>query len=168
MERKAVFLDRDGVLLNNQDAYYIYKTEDYRINEGVVSGLSLLIEKGFILIVISNQGGISKGLYTKQDTDLIHNRMTADFKKDGIEITGWFYCPHHTEIERCLCRKPSPLMIEKAIAKFGIDTANSYFIGDSLSDMEAASGAGINPVKAEPNHGFYELCKTLAGEMQVF
>jgi len=163
MINHAIFLDRDGVLLNNQDYWYIFKTEDYRLNEGVCEGLRLLINRGYLLIVISNQGGISKGIYTKLDTDLIHHKLEGDLKNAGIKITAWYYCPHHPDSEKCLCRKPSSLMIEKALARFSIDKGKSFFIGDSISDMEAAKGAGVIPVKVEPNQGFEMTCRKLAG-----
>ena len=158
---KAVFLDRDGVLNRNDDTYYVYKPEDFHVNEGVVETLSKLQELGYLLIVISNQGGISKGLYTKKDTDQCHRIMLDEFENHNIRIEEIYYCPHHPNIEKCLCHKPDSLMLEKALARFQIDKESSFFIGDSERDMEAARKAGVIPVKVESNQDLGEVLKLI-------
>jgi len=154
---KAIFIDRDGVINDDRGHYYIFKLEDFRINEGVKEALKLLQDKGYLLIVISNQGGIARGLYTRQDTDRIHKQFILEMQKDGVIITDILYCPHHQTVEKCLCRKPEPLLIEKALAKYRIDGKSSYFIGDKESDMEAGRRAGINPVKVGPNENLRKI-----------
>jgi len=154
---KAVFLDRDGVLNRNDDTYYVYHPKDFHINEGVVETLLKLQELGFLLIVITNQGGIAKGLYAHQDVEQIHRIMLDEFETHGIRIEEIYYCPHHPKIEKCLCNKPGSLMLEKSLARFEIDASLSCFIGDSERDIEAAKGAGVPPVKIESNQDLREV-----------
>ena len=148
--RKVVFLDRDGVI-NNNALYYTYRCEDFKINKGVIEALKSLSDKGFEFIIITNQSGISKGIYTKKEVEIVHEFLLKELKKNGISILEIYYCSHHSDMEACLCRKPSPLLIEKAIARFQIDAFNSYFIGDQQRDVETAKAATIKPVLIEPN-----------------
>jgi len=148
---KAIFLDRDGVINRSDDTYYIHRPEDFTINEGVVEALLELQEKGYLLIIITNQGGISRGIYTHKDVERLHRIMLDEFEHHGIRIEEIYYCPHHPEQEECLCHKPRSLMLEKAIARFQVSPGNAYFIGDSERDVEAASRAGVHPVKVDCN-----------------
>ncbi len=158
---KAVFLDRDGVI-NKETGNYIFKTSDFIINDGIPEALKLLYDKGFLLIIISNQGGIARKKYTKQDVDNIHKYLTNMLSANNIEIAGFYYCPHHTKAQSyCLCRKPDSLMLEKAIARFNIDINKSYFIGDNIRDMEAGKKAGLNTIKINANDNILELCKKI-------
>ena len=148
---KAIFLDRDGVINRSDDTCYIYRPEDFVINEGVVEALQELQKRGYLLIVITNQGGISRGIYTHKDVERLHRIMLDEFGKSGITIDEIYYCPHHPELEECLCHKPRSLMLEKALARFRVDPGNAYFIGDSERDAEAARNAGVHPVKVDCN-----------------
>lgn len=151
MNLKAIFLDRDGVLLDNSEHYYIWKTDQIRLIDGVVENLKMLSQKGFQLFIVSNQGGISRGLYTKKDILKLHAELIQAFKKNDIEILEIAFCPHHPELEKCLCRKPNSLMIEKLVAKYKLSKPNSYLIGDSISDMDAAQKTGIQGIQIIPN-----------------
>lgn len=149
--KKAVFLDRDGVLNNEESNYYIFKTEDFFLNKGIGFALQKLREKGYIFIVITNQGGISMNLYSTQDVERVHNKLRkllAEFKVNLAEI---YYCPHHSENENCLCRKPKIINIEKAIARFNIDRESSWFVGDRETDIEAGKRAGLKTIMVKPN-----------------
>lgn len=148
---KAIFLDRDGVLVDNSEHYYIWKTDQMMLVEGVVENLKMLSEKGFQLFIVSNQGGISRGLYSKNDVRNIHTELIHSLKSNNIEIAEIVFCPHHQELEKCLCRKPDSLMIEKLIAKYKLSKPDSYLIGDSISDMDAAQKAGIQGIQIIPN-----------------
>ena len=148
---KAIFLDRDGVLIDNSEHYYIWKTEQLTLTDGVVENLQLLAREGFLLFIVSNQGGISRGLYTKDNILKLHDELIQTFKANNIEITEIAFCPHHPEVEKCFCRKPDSLMIEKLMAKYRIRKLDSYFIGDSLSDMDAAEKAGIQGIQIAAN-----------------
>jgi D-glycero-D-manno-heptose 1,7-bisphosphate phosphatase len=147
---KAVFLDRDGVI-NRERGEYTWRKEDFTINEGVVDFLKVAREKGFLLIVISNQGGVQRGKYSLEDVEIVHQYLKDELKREGIDLTEIYICPHHDKTERCFCRKPQPIMLEKAIARFHIDVNQSYFFGDSLRDMEAGKAAGVHSILIEPN-----------------
>lgn len=150
---KAAFLDRDGVI--NVDVLdYTSKIRDFTFLPGVFEGLKSLQEKGFLLIVITNQGGIAKGLYTAEDVDTLHNWMCSELKKKGIHITEIYFCPHHDVSGKCLCRKPGSIMLEKAMARFDIDPQQSFFMGDKETDAMAAIAAGVKPVKVVVNSPF--------------
>jgi len=148
---KAIFLDRDGLLISNQQHYYIWKSDQMEFVDGVFKNLQLLQENGFQLFIVSNQGGISRGLYSKEDVLKLHDELIEIFRNNKITITEILFCPHHGDNENCLCRKPEPLMIEKLIAKFELNRQESVFIGDSESDMQAAAGAGIRGIKIMSN-----------------
>lgn len=154
---KAVFLDRDGVINNPKKNYYVYRIEDFSINEGVIEALQYFQEKDYLLIVITNQGGISKGKYSKEDVNSVHTHMENELKKHGIDLSTIYFCPHHTKKENCLCRKPKPLMIEKALAQFDIDPEQSWFIGDKKTDIEAGQLAGVNTIKVRKNQDLRKI-----------
>ena len=155
--QKAIFLDRDGVLLNDAGRYYIYKTDDIIINNGVIDALKRITNLGFLLVVISNQGGIAKQIYTKEDVEKIHSELKRQFKIEGIDIKEYYYCPHHSDVEKCLCRKPEPLLIEKALARFNIDPNKSFMIGDNKKDIDAGKRVGLSCIKIKPNQNLLDI-----------
>jgi len=149
-KQKAIFLDRDGVLIQERGEY-TWLLEDLKINPGVTEALLDFSKKGYLLIVISNQAGIGKGLYTKQEADYLHLHISRNLSLNGITIAEYYYCPHHPTTGKCICRKPDSLLLEKAIARFNIDASRSFFIGDAERDIEAGHKAGVNAIKIEPN-----------------
>ena len=158
---KAVFIDRDGVINNDNNLYYIYKPEDFKLNEGIIQNIVLLKSAGFLVIVVSNQGGIGKGLYKKEDTEKLHQILKEEVLKAGPNIDEIYYCPHHPDTSQCLCRKPDSLLIEKALARFNIDPASSYLIGDSQRDIEAAGKAGIKGMLVTKNSNIKKDCNKI-------
>jgi len=136
---KAIFLDRDGVL-NVEKGNYVYQDQDFEIAPGVAEGLKRLKQAGYYLIVVTNQGGIAKGLYTADRVRELHGRMqqVSDNALDAL-----YYSPYHDSISRSLMRKPDSLMIERGMAKFGIDPTQSWLIGDAHRDLVAAANVGI-------------------------
>lgn len=148
---KAIFLDRDGCINNNCDHYYIWRKEELILNPGVSEALAELQARGYFLIVITNQGGISKGEYSAEDVELLHDHLRSMLGAKGVYLDEIYYCPHHHMVENCLCRKPMPLMIEKALARFDIDPASSWMIGDAQRDVEAGEAAGLRCLLIEPN-----------------
>lgn len=149
-KRKAIFLDRDGVLIQERGDY-TWLLEDLKINQGVVEALQNFSKQGYLLIVISNQAGIDKGLYSKQDADYLHLHISRHLGMNGITIAEYYYCPHHPTVGNCICRKPDSFLLEKAMARFNIDASKSYFIGDADRDIEAGMKAGVTSIKIEPN-----------------
>ncbi len=147
---KAVFLDRDGVI-NIERGMYTWKKEDWQFVPGIFANLRKLQEAGFLLIVITNQGGIAKKQFSKETLEELHRYMEHCMAGEGIALTGIYYCPHHNKIENCLCRKPGPLMIEKAMAKYRVDPRKAYMIGDTGRDQEAGKRAGIKSYQVPVN-----------------
>lgn len=136
---KCVFLDRDGVL-NEERGTYTYKLEDFKIIPGVKSALEDLKNAGFFLVVITNQAGITRGLFTKQDMQACHNFLQNE---TGNHIDSFYYAPNYPDYSNSLLRKPDSLMFEKAIAKHNIAVEYSYMIGNSERDMTPALKLGI-------------------------
>ena len=162
MKQKAVFIDRDGVINDDTGHYYIYKPEDFKLNNGVIEGLKLLSDAGFLLIIISNQGGVAKGIYTVKDIDKVHNKLSVELKKHSLKIDAIYFCPHHESVSDCDCRKPKPGMILDAIKKFEINPENSFLIGDSERDIIAGEKAGLKRCfLIEKNSSIASVCKQI-------
>lgn len=146
MKNKAVFLDRDGVL-NRELGDYVCRTEDFQVLEHNFLPLKKLQDSGYLLIVITNQGGLAKGWYTQEILDNMHMCLKEAYAANGIQLADIYYCNHHPEYNgKCLCRKPGSLMIEKALARFEIDPSRSYFIGDRERDVIAGEQAGVKGI----------------------
>lgn len=143
MSKKAVFLDRDGTLI--EDKGYISKCNQVMLLPGVIEALRNLKELGFELIIISNQSGIGRGLVTETQVEKINNYLDSLLTSEGINITDVYYCPH-TPDDNCFCRKPKPGMILSALNKYDINAKESYFVGDKWTDVETAVNAGLSPV----------------------
>lgn len=146
---KAVFLDRDGVI--NRDHGFVANLQDFEILPDVIETLQFFVKQGFILIVVSNQSGIAKGFYKKDDVELLHNFLIKELEQHQIFFSEIYYCIHHSDTGKCLCRKPGALFLEKAISRFNINPKHSYFIGDKVRDIEAAENAAVNGILIEAN-----------------
>lgn len=142
MRNKVIFLDRDGIL-NKELGDYVTQPQFFELNEGCIPFLLASIDMGYKLVVITNQGGIAKGLYSHEDLHAIHSTMKAQFLKRGIRFNDILYCPHHPVKGLCLCRKPGSLLIEKASHRFSVNKSDSFMVGDKMRDVEAAEKAGI-------------------------
>jgi len=140
---RCVFLDRDGVL-NKDNPNYTYRIEEFQILPGVVEGLSLLKEDGFLLVVVTNQSGIAQNLYTEAQMKECHDYLQSAC---AHRIDHFYFCPHHPSVTASLARKPGTLMFEKAIAKFNIDTTSSWMVGDRGRDIIPARELGITTVQ---------------------
>lgn len=141
-QQKCVFLDRDGVL-NRERGDYTYALDDFEVLPGVPEALRLLKKNGYLLIVVTNQGGVAKGLYKKEDVLACHQKLqdSCDFL-----IDAHYMAPGHPNYSASLSRKPDSLMLEKAIAKYNIDVEKSWMVGDSLRDLEAADKVGVKGI----------------------
>ncbi|MCO5141803.1 MAG: HAD family hydrolase [Oligoflexia bacterium] len=137
---KALFLDRDGTI--NIDHVYINDPKKIELIPDAALALRKAQEAGFLLIVISNQSGIGRGIIDPKVLPLIHEELDRQLlKAEGVKIDHYFFCPHIPE-EKCDCRKPSPKLVFKARDQFSIDLSESYFLGDRLSDVGAGLKAG--------------------------
>jgi D-glycero-D-manno-heptose 1,7-bisphosphate phosphatase len=159
--RKALFIDRDGVI--NEDTGYPYKPEHIRFNDAVFTLCKQAAEKGYLLVVITNQAGVAKGKFTENDVTALNEWMAGEFKKRGISIERFYYCPHHPEAVvpeyrlACNCRKPKPGMIELAAKELNIDIRKSLVIGDKPSDRIALPGLRSVIVKSRYTGKDYDI-----------
>ena len=154
---KAVFLDRDGVINLKGNSYYISREEEFFFNKGVFEALSYFSGKGYLLIIITNQGGIARGIFTIAHLEKLHGFMMSELESAGIKLAKIYYCPHHPDIESCRCRKPGTLLFEKAIEEFDIDPTQSFMIGDSEIDIIPAEKLGITGILLPTNGNMMEL-----------
>ncbi|RXK48910.1 D-glycero-alpha-D-manno-heptose-1,7-bisphosphate 7-phosphatase [Aquirufa rosea] len=144
MTNKCVFLDRDGVL-NVDRVDYVYHLGHFVIPDGVVEALKVLKDAGYLLIVITNQSGIAKGIYERKDVWLIHEALQ---EACGGRLDDLYFCPYHELYDSAsLTRKPGSLLIEKAVAKYHVDMSQSYMVGDHERDVLAGKRAGLRTIR---------------------
>lgn len=139
-KQKIIFLDRDGVI--NIDKHYLYKIEDFEFTDNIFKSCKHFISLGYKIIIITNQSGIGRNYFTKEDFKKLSDWMLDKFKQEDIEILDLFYCPHEPSKD-CDCRKPKIGMIKQACSKYSIDLENSWLIGDKISDIQTAINAKI-------------------------
>ncbi len=140
--KKALFLDRDGVI--NVEKNYLYKKEDFEFIDGIFELCRYFIQKDYLIFVVTNQSGIARGYYTQEQFLELTAFMQQEFLKNGITITKTYFCPHHPKITgECSCRKPKPGMLLDAQKEFNVDLKNSLLVGDKERDIEAAHNAGV-------------------------
>ena len=168
--KKAIFLDRDGTI--NVEKDYIYKSEDLVFEEGTIEALKTFKNLGYILIVVSNQSGIARGYFTEEDLNIFNNNMNEILKKNGVEITEFYCCPHHPDgigeyKKVCECRKPNNKMIEDAIKKYNIDREKSYMIGDKTSDIGAGLKSNLKTVLVKTGYGLKDMEKVDKNETLI-
>jgi len=148
--RKALFLDRDGVV--NREVGYLSRPEDVEWMPGIWQLCASAQAAGYMLIVVTNQSGIARGLYSEADFHALMAWMQAEFTSHGVHLAAWYYCPHHPvhgvgQYQRdCECRKPAPGMLLQAARQHSLDLAQSIMVGDRCSDIAAANAAGIAKV----------------------
>lgn len=142
---KAAFFDRDGTI--NVEKNYLYKIEDFEFIDGIPELIKKYNDDGFIVIVITNQAGIARGYYTKEDMNNLHEYINNELSKIGAHIDAFYFCPHHPDFTgECNCRKPKTGMIEKAIKDWNIDVKQSILYGDKPWDIEAGEKCGIRSI----------------------
>ncbi|WP_456392333.1 D-glycero-beta-D-manno-heptose 1,7-bisphosphate 7-phosphatase [Nitratifractor sp.] len=159
--RPALFLDRDGVI--NFDRGYLYRIEDFAFIPGILERILEAQRRGYLPVIVTNQSGIGRGYYRREDFEALTAWMLERMGEAGIEIerSQVFYCPHTPE-EGCRCRKPEPGMLLEAAKRFDLDLSRSWMIGDKASDIQAAKAAGVGhtlqvvtdqPIEAKELHG---------------
>ena len=152
--QKAVFLDRDGTI--NKEVDGVTSPEKLELLPGVADAIYLLNHKGFRVIVISNQPFIAKGFCSEADVRLVHNKLESLLGREHAFLDRIYFCPHHPEKgfagERpelkidCTCRKPHPGLVKKAADELNIDLTQSWFIGDTTTDLQTARNAGVRSI----------------------
>lgn len=144
--RRAVFLDRDGVI--NQDTGYVHRPEEFRFVPGAPEAIKMLRDAGFLVVVVTNQSGVARGYYPLTAVHELHRYIDDQLAGLATKIDGYYICPHHPEQGTapyrmvCACRKPLPGMLRKAAADLNIDLKVSYLVGDHLRDVLAGRAAG--------------------------
>ncbi len=139
----TVFLDRDGTL--NYDPGYLKSAAELSLLPGVAKALARLKAAGAKLVVVTNQSGVGRGLFTLKDLETIHARLQGLLEQEGAVLDAIYFCPHHPD-DGCLCRKPGRAMIDRAVAELQLDLRRSYYVGDHLRDMQLARIVGAKPI----------------------
>jgi D-glycero-D-manno-heptose 1,7-bisphosphate phosphatase len=145
--KPAIFLDRDGVI--NKDHGYVSEIDDFEFIEDAIEACIAFKKKGYLLVVITNQSGIARGLFTEEKFHTLTEWMDWSMADRGVDLDGIYYCPHHYEAGvgefkiDCVCRKPKPGMLMDAINDLNIDVQKSILIGDKTSDIKAGLAAGV-------------------------
>ena len=157
MKRPAVFLDRDGVL--NEETGYVHRIDELAWIPGSLDAVRRLHEAGFALIVVTNQAGVARGLYSEADVQALHRWMATEIERAGGHIDAFYYAPTHPEgtVPRYATehpdRKPGTGMFERAIREHGIDPSRSFMVGDKTSDLIPARQLGMTTVLVRTGHG---------------
>jgi D-glycero-D-manno-heptose 1,7-bisphosphate phosphatase len=148
--KSAVFLDKDGVI--NIDQNYDVSIERLCLVKGTLEAIKMIKEKGYLVVVVTNQSGIARGFYTEDDFINQMEYIKSILAKTGVKIDGYYYCPHLEDAKvekykkKCLCRKPNPGMLELARKELGIEMSSSMLVGDKTSDLQAGINSGIKNV----------------------
>ena len=158
---RAIFFDRDGVL--NEEVGYLWQIEKFKWIDGAREAIKLCNEKKILAVVVTNQGGIAKNLYTSKEVDALHNFMQESLAEVGAHIDGFYYCPHHPDFSgECDCRKPKPSLILKACKELEIAPAQAILIGDAERDIAAANAAGLRAGIFFTGGNLFEVVKASA------
>jgi D-glycero-D-manno-heptose 1,7-bisphosphate phosphatase len=147
MMDRAVFLDRDGTLMVDTD--YPRDPAEVRLLPGAAAALARLRERGFRLVVVSNQSGLARGMITPEQAGRVHDRFVECLAAEGIVLDGAYYCPHGPD-GGCDCRKPRPGLLRRAAAELGLDLDRSFAVGDRHRDVEAGVAAGCRAFLLRP------------------
>ena len=160
-KQKCVYLDRDGVI--NIDTDLIHRPEDFELYPYAADSIKRLNKEGYLVIVVTNQSVIARGLCTMEQLFEIHKKMETELGKQGAYVEAIYFCPHHPhggfegELPEykisCKCRKPSPGMLIEAQNRFNIDLNQSFLVGDSPRDIEAGKNAGVTTIRVRTGHG---------------
>jgi len=140
---KAIFFDRDDTLIH--DSNYMHKVEQIHYVDDVFKTLKTAQDKGYKLFIVSNQSGIGRGYFTKEDTLIFHQKMKDDFQDHGVNIEDIVFCPHAPS-ENCDCRKPKPKLLLDLCHEYSIDPNQSFMVGDKKSDIQAGHNAGMKSI----------------------
>lgn len=142
MKKSAFFLDRDGVVI--RQVSYLHDPEQAELEKNVPEALKRIHEKGMLAVVVTNQSGVARGMFSKEDVEKVHARIQELLAPYGERIDGFFTCFHHPDYTGpCACRKPAPGLFLEAAEVLGIDPGSSFMAGDKFSDLESGRNAGV-------------------------
>jgi D-glycero-D-manno-heptose 1,7-bisphosphate phosphatase len=163
MSNKAVFLDRDGTI--NKEVNYLSKIEQLEILPNSASAIKILNDNDFKVIVITNQSGVGRGYFSKEDLQDINEHLKNELSKDGAQIDAMYFCPHLPD-SGCQCRKPRPGMIESAKSKLDLDLSSSFVVGDTINDLETGHNVGCKTALVLTGYGKRELARQESWNIQ--
>jgi len=164
--RRCVFLDRDGVI--NEEVEYLHEPERVVLVAGAAEAIAALNRAGHAVVVVTNQAGIARGMYTERELAAVTARIGELLGRAGARLDGTYFCPHHPEAGlgayriACRCRKPGPELLERAAAELGLDLARSVIVGDKATDLEAGRAAGAGAVLVRSGYGAAEEARLAA------
>jgi D-glycero-D-manno-heptose 1,7-bisphosphate phosphatase len=156
--KKAIFLDRDGVI-NQDPPHYAHRIDQLALIDGSGQAIRALNDAGFTVIIITNQSGVAKGLYPEEDFHIFNNAMLELLAGHNASVDAIYYCPHHPEAKvekyrvNCTCRKPKPGMLIEGGKRFDINFTSSFLVGDKWSDIEAGRSVGCKTILVRTGHG---------------
>jgi len=148
--RRAIFLDRDGTI--TIDTGYPADPDEVELLPGAADALRTLRERGWAVVLVSNQSGVGRGLITPEQAEAVHGQLVVALREAGVELDGAYYCPHAPD-DDCECRKPRSGLLRRAASELGLDLAGSVMVGDRQSDVEAGRDAGCTTVLLGPGDG---------------
>ncbi len=164
--RGAVFLDRDGTILDLVP--YLHRPDEVRLIAGAAQALRRLGEAGWLRVLVTNQSGIARGYYSLDDLERVHERMQELLREEGADLDAIEVCPHHPDhTGPCSCRKPASGMLERAAGRLSIDLARSWVIGDRMEDLRAGSPLGIPGVLVLTGYGKEEARTTPPAALRI-
>ncbi len=148
--KRAIFLDRDGTI--NKEVDHLSNPEEFELLAGAAETIAYWNSHGWVVVLVTNQAGIGRGMYTARELDAIHAKMNACLAERGARLDAIYFCPHHPD-DQCECRKPKTLLFERAAKDLGIDLRRSYLIGDKRSDIIPAFQLGAKAILVKTGYG---------------
>lgn len=164
-ETRAVFLDRDGTINFNEPGY-VHKIKDFKFTPGALTALRKLSQTNYKIIIVTNQSGIGRNLFTKKDLEILHRWMLGEFRKEKIRIDKIYYCPHIAQ-DNCSCRKPKIGMLKEAVKDFGVNLSKSWIVGDSEREVQMGKEANLRTIflgkksAIKPHHQVENLAEAI-------
>jgi histidinol-phosphate phosphatase family protein len=150
MPKPAIFLDRDGTLI--EERHYLSEPAQVALFPGVIEALALLASAGYALVIVTNQSGIGRGLFTDSQLEAVHRHLEELLAAGGVRLDGIYHCPHAPH-QACDCRKPLPGLARRACAELDLDPARSFVIGDKPADVSLAARIGASPILVLTGYG---------------
>ena len=157
---QAVFIDRDGTLID--EVGYLDRVERVALYPWSIDAVRVLNRAGLRVVMVTNQSGVARGLFSEAAVDGVHGRIAALLAEGGARVDAYYYCPHHPDgtvaeyARRCDCRKPGRGLVDRAVAEFGIDPSRSFVVGDRWLDVELATRVGARSVLVRTGYGLTE------------
>jgi len=166
VSKRAVFLDRDGTIV--EDPGFLHEPDKVKLLPSAAEGVRRLNDAGYLVILVTNQSGIARGLFTVADYEAVQQRLGALLAAQGARLDAAYFCPHHPQFTGpCDCRKPGLKLFRDAQAAFDIDFAQSWWVGDRLSDVQPARALGGHGVLVATGEGNLQQGQARAGGVTV-